>query len=196
MTDGPRMRKQKLTRFSQLSKITTRRRGCTDFHPKGHMSEYSSSSEYSKPGRDPHDLPAPGSHLYGVQNKSGLTRPRDAAALTQVIQSNPANPGDPHLMWITHMAGSSQSQHFFANILKIIRNSINLRVWANFWPNGNLTFECGNTQILSKKNFIKFLLQVKKWQWLQNSKKTSYSKKMLWLGGTCHMRHTRDIPEI
>ena len=98
MTDGPRMRKQKLTRFSQLSKITTRRRGCTDFHPKGHMSEWSSSSEYSKPGRDPHDLPAPGSHLYGVQNKSGLTRPRDAAALTQVIQSNPANPGDPHLM--------------------------------------------------------------------------------------------------
>ena len=75
----------------------------------------------------------------------------------------------------------------FANMLEIIQKSGKLRVWPDFRPiltyfqnrflTLNLISECGNTQIICTKIFIKFLWQDSKWQRLQNQQKHILQQK-------------------
>ena len=60
----------------------------------------------------------------------------------------------------------------FANMLKIIRNSSKLRDWPYFQTILNIF-----AKLMCKKNFLKFLLQNKKWKQLQNQQKDILQQK-------------------
>ena len=85
--------------------------------------------------------------------------------------------------------------HFLScnkNFMKIFVHSIwlfthlDFKFESNWFFLSNLISDCCNTQIICTKIVIKFLLQDKKWERLQYQQKDIHSKKMLWLGRTCH----------
>ena len=82
-----------------------------------------------------------------------------------------------------------RAQINFANILKIIRKSRLapifgqfLKYLQNWFLLSNLISECCNTQIICTTIFIKFLLQDKKWERLQNQQKDILQKKKVVAG--------------